>query len=281
MSQPSIVSSDSPRKLIERPATRTGPRRSAANFYRSASGSGVVIGGVPMDTVEDAVTAAVRMGYKIAQAQIDRTTRIAQRFKDAGERAAGPHSDRQALEASEQLVFKALMAGIGWLEGLAADRQNPLKRLATAEFNLLGSLLGLRGPDAPGAGGSDPGAEARRRRPKPDPAGRRARTVDDALRSPRQDNHSAPLRVKQVGAERRVVRIRAWELDADVKRGVYEPVFYSADAGGLRIPSSLSIRANEPPLLSLTIPPEAVSGTWKAAICDKQGIQHGYAEFSI
>ena len=100
MSQPSIVSSDSPRKLIERPATRTGPRRSAANFYRSASGSGVVIGGVPMDTVEDAVTAAVRMGYKIAQAQIDRTTRIAQRFKDAGERAAGPHSDRQALDAN-------------------------------------------------------------------------------------------------------------------------------------------------------------------------------------
>jgi len=78
MSDPSIgangPSASTARKPFVRPVTRTGPRRSAANFYRSASGSGVVIGGVPRDTVEDGVTAAVRMGYQIAQAQIDRTT---------------------------------------------------------------------------------------------------------------------------------------------------------------------------------------------------------------
>jgi len=287
MSDPSIgangPSASTARKPFVRPVTRTGPRRSAANFYRSASGSGVVIGGVPMDTVEDAVTAAVRMGYQIAQAQIDRTTRIAHRFRDAGERAAGPHSERQALDATEQIVFKALMAGIGWLEGLATDQQNPLKRLATAEFNLLGSLLGLT-PLRDSSQDDADGSRRSRRTPRSDrteAAGVRDGAAAGAARSRPTPRGHAPLRVKQEGTERRVVQVRAWELDADVTRGDYEAVFYSAQAGPLRIAGSLTIRPPEPALLSLTIPPEAVAGTWKAAICDKHGVQLGFAEFSI
>ena len=51
------------------------PDRGAANFYRSASDNDAAVGGVPLDSVEAAVVAAVRMGYKIAAEQIDRTER--------------------------------------------------------------------------------------------------------------------------------------------------------------------------------------------------------------
>ena len=106
-------------------------------------------GGVPLDSVESAVTAAVRMGYKVAAAQIERTARIARRFRDAGDQAAGARrdqgesSERKALDASEQLIFKALMAGLGWLEGVAADNGNPVRRIAAAQFQMLGAMLGL------------------------------------------------------------------------------------------------------------------------------------------
>jgi hypothetical protein len=250
----------------------------AANFYRSAAGKGVAVAGVPLDTVEDAVTAAVRMGYRVAQSQIDRTTRIAQRLKDAGDRAAGPQSDKKALDATEQLVFKALMTGLGWFEGLASDRQNPLKRLATAEFQLLGALFGLHPEPANDCG--EPRRPKRGAAAEPAPDTARDHAAGSAASRTSSGRPAYPS-VRQAGAERRVVKMCGWEIAADVTHGVFKPVFYCADAGGLRITSSLTIRPNEPPVLSLTIPPEAVSGTWKAPICDKRGIQLGFAEFSI
>ena len=39
--------------------------------------------------------------------------------------------------------FKPTTALLGWVEGAASDRGNPLKRLAVAQYRLLGSLPGL------------------------------------------------------------------------------------------------------------------------------------------
>ena len=99
------------------------------------------------------MTAAVRMAYKVAAAQVDRSSRLAQRLRDAGDRAVGPGSDRQALDATERLVFRAMMGGLTWLETAAAERDSPLKRLLAAEYRIVGSMLGL----VPTDGSSPPG----------------------------------------------------------------------------------------------------------------------------
>ena len=46
--------------------SRTGPVRSAGGFYRTSQ-SGRALGGVPLTTSEDAVVAAVRLAYDVAE----------------------------------------------------------------------------------------------------------------------------------------------------------------------------------------------------------------------
>ena len=131
-------------KLWARPQLEdAGPIRNASGFFRTAEGDGSALGGVPLVAAEDAVVAAVRMAYKVADAQLQRSARLAERLRKAGDRAVGEGSERKALDASEQLVFRAMMSGVEWLEAAAAERKSPLKRLMTAQYMLMGSMLGL------------------------------------------------------------------------------------------------------------------------------------------
>ena len=116
-----------------RPEASTGPRRIRRPSVKS----------VPLTEAEDAIVAAVRMAYGVASAQVERSGRLAQRLREAGDREIGERSDRKAIDATEQLVFRAMMSALGWLEGLAAEGDSPLKRLVLAQYRILGSVLGI------------------------------------------------------------------------------------------------------------------------------------------
>jgi hypothetical protein len=260
---------------FERPLLkRTAPRRSIANVYRS-SGGGAAVGGVPLDSVEAAVVSAVRMGYKIAAAQIDRTERLAQRLRQAGDQAAGPGSDRQALDATEQLVFRAMMGGLSWLEGIATDGGNPLKRLAAAQYRILGSFLGLSPADKPPVRRGrrrDDSAEDHEASP-PAPAGRAAAVAQRPTRARLKIRHETP--------EGRAVEVRRWHLAGAAAPGQDPITFYSNKPGAGTIGGALIVTLKGAPTLSLATPPAAAPGLWKAAICDEQSMQIGSVEIVL
>jgi hypothetical protein len=269
-------------KLRTRPRLdRERPNRTPGHFYRAAVDNPDVLGGVPLDSVESAVTAAVRLGYKVASAQIDRTARIARRFRDAGDQAAGVRrdkgesSERKALDASEQLIFKALMAGLGWLEGVAADNGNPVRRIAAAQFQMLGAMLGLSPepaasapsppPDQPGPGDGSalPAGQAARSSPRP------RRRVPQVRHAPANGHLQA----------RRVVRIQDWDLASEAT-GDYPVTFYR-DAGAGTLDGDLSVSRGGGVVLTMKTTAKAEAGLYKAAVCDKTGLQLGYVEILL
>ena len=127
-------------------AAVTGPNRSFGGYYRSADRavSGKVFRGVPLQTAEDAVVAAVRLGYRVVDAQIERGMRIAKDLQDANTRSGGGDG-KQTLDGTERIINKAVLFGLQWLEGAAADPGHPVRRLLAAEYRMLGSLFGLSG----------------------------------------------------------------------------------------------------------------------------------------
>jgi hypothetical protein len=183
--------------------------------------------------VESAVTAAVRLGYQVAEAQIDRTARVAKRFRDAAGRAAGGKGagteGRQALDATEQIIFKTMMAGLSFLEGAAVDHRNPIRRAATAQFRLLGSMLGLLPPDDASSSSA--------RSPADSTSADRFERESPRQPAPRPARGSAYPRIKHAKGSRaatlrRAVRIERWEVSNDTAEGRYPLVFYNAAATG-------------------------------------------------
>lgn len=262
---------------FERPLLqRHAPRRGPANFYRAAADNPDVIGGIALDSVEATATAAVRLGYKVAEAQIQRTARLARRMRAAGDHAAGPGSDRKALDATEQLIFKSLMAGLSWFEGLASDGGNPLRRLATAQYQVLGGLLGLLDAEKrfvePRSGSEQVAAGGEVPRPSFERTARRSRAAP------------AHIEIRHVGTGgrthgRRAIRIREWELAAGV-RGTYPVTFYRDVPGAATIPGELTVtEANA--TLAVRTTSRTAAGIYKTAICDKGGRQRGYIEIAV
>jgi len=265
---------------IRRPRLdRYGPRRSAGHFYRVAVDDPSAIGGVPLDNVERAVTAAVRLGYRVAESQVERTTRIVRRLRTAGDEATGRvgdrnRSDKKALDASEQIIFKALMAGLAFMEGFATDRRNPLRRLATAEFRLLGSLLGLLPPDTTAASSSATD-------PVPSPAEKGVRTTFAASRPAAR--HLDALRVQHAATgggagARRAIKVVDWELTRE-RAGEYPLIFYR-DSSPATITAMLRVQRTGAMLIVKTTRKTA-PGSYKAAICDDAGVQLGHIEIQL
>jgi len=266
------------RERFTRPLlTRHGPNRAATNFYRAAGDNPDAIGGIALDSAEAAATAAVRLGYRIAEAQIDRTTRIAQRMRAAGDRATGGssesmRSDKKALDATEELIFKALMAGLGFLEGAAADRGNPLRRLATAQFQLLGSLLGLLpDPDTPRGRPAEPQTDD-----DVDPTPKSATVRSPRALRPPQVRH-AP-RAGRGG--RRAVRVTEWDFSSDAPAGTYPLTFYGTAQPASAFPGELGVTRSGS-TLTVTTSAKTRAGRYQAAICDDDGLQVGFIELTV
>src|SRR5262245_26960908 len=121
-----------------------GPNRSPGGYYRAAAGKngGPLFAGVPLQVTEDAVVAAVRAGYRIADAQIERGMRIAEDLRGAAQRVGtGDASD--LLRNAEALAQRSALLGIDWLETLAALPSGPLRQMLTTQSRLLSGLIGL------------------------------------------------------------------------------------------------------------------------------------------
>lgn len=268
--------STSPASPPKRPWTRpvlaeTAPRRHFGGLYRTAEGEhrGESVGGVPLVDAEDAVTAAVRLGYKVVDTQIERGRRIARRLNGAAERA-GIDDASVPLDAMERLITRAMLAGLGWIEGAAADKTGPMKRLAKAEYRLVGSLLGLLNRDAAEAGAGEPAVH---RAPPVSPAAPVAAAVARGA-----------CRIKhKPGSQLRAVRVVDWCIEGNLSADapykltflqVADPALASLDADLI---SALGIE----PVLEVLVLATHVPGRWRAAVCDKEQTQLGIVEIEI
>ncbi len=245
--------------------------RNAGGFYRTAEGKDRA-GGIPLKTANDAVVAAVRLAYKVAEAQIDRSTRLARRLRDAGDRADGPRSDRRALDATEKLVMKALMSGLAWWEGSVAEGRCPVKRLAAAEYQMLGSMLGLTPPPHAKASAAR-GPDDRPQRMKSE------RAADQAPQKAASSRASLQIVHRSERKDRRPVHIENWELatSADLQTDVY---FFSVGDVTSRPKAELVLSGKRGARLILDTR-EFAPGGWRGAICDDKDVQVGFIEIVL
>jgi hypothetical protein len=257
---------------------RRGPNRRAGNFYRAASDNPDVRAGVPLDSIEAAVVAAVRMGYKVASSALDRTAVVGARLREAGDAAVRPDdpsaedgaaeadSRRGALDATEQIIFKTLLSGLGWLEGVAADRRNPIRRVASAQYQMLGSLLGLLPEDRPERSAAESSSPLSDR--------------EDAPPRRRQQVHrEEPEETLQIRCEKpsRLVRVTRWSLTRPV--AAHHVVVFYNDHDDSTLHGVLDVAAAGE--ATLTLRGDIVPGRWQAAIYRSDGLQVGYIELTI
>ncbi|MFO1316884.1 MAG: hypothetical protein U1F58_14900 [Burkholderiales bacterium] len=270
-----MKAADTTAKLWSRkPAGRTRPDRRAGGFYRTSDGTTGTIGSIPLNQVDDAVVAAVRMAYRVAEAQIDRGSRLAQRLRDAGDRAVGGDSRRKSLDATERLVFRTMMGGLSWLEAAAsAEEGSPLLRLAAAEYRLLGTILGL----APGAGVRK--GRAGSGAPEAAPPG----AAEAPVAAPARGVGSAQdaLDILHKVERPRAVRV----LRCDIARAVADArlvplVFYRVDRDDVAatMKADLVVAGDRTPRLVLSTPIKGGAGIWRAAVCNLDGLQVGCIE---
>jgi hypothetical protein len=247
---------------------RLEPKRGVGGYYRTADVPGQG-DGVPLSSANDALVAAVRLAYRVAEAQVDRSTRMAQRLRDAGDRVTGGDSPRKAMDATEQLVMKTMMSALEWWESSVAQGRCPVKRVAAAEYRMVGQILGFDAPRAKATDVEDEGEEGE------------ARSVRGGD-APAAERPAPRLRVRLEG-QRRPVRILHWELAA----GTIDPQLQFFHAEGATLEAELLVRARSVPILVMHFPAArkgaapSPRGTWSAAICAPDGEQLGFIEIAL
>lgn len=256
-----------PARFSRKALTATSPTRLAGGFYRTAQGAGNdALGGVPLVSAEAALTAAVRLGYRVAAAQVDRSADWARRLRTAGDQAVGPNSDLHAVDSIERLLFKSMLSGLEWLEGVTAEQGSPLKRLAATEYQWVGSLLGIDGKPPRPSGHTPTSAPTQHAAAAPEP--------------PVSPPSAVPwrLRIKHKGVPRAVF-VSGWDCAPITSQGDGIGLrFVARSRPAMEIPGSLTTPLDgNPAVLTLTIRKGAPSDTWSAAICD-EGEQVGTIE---
>jgi hypothetical protein len=249
-----------------------GPNRAFGGYYRSADRmvDGKLLRGVPLQTTQDAVVAAVQLGYRVVDAQIDRGMRAAQRLRGAAEQQ-GSGDPAQMLDAGERLASKAMVAGLHWLENAAAEPGSPIKRLLSAEYDIVGSLLGLKARQA--AAGAKRRKSARKAE-GPDSGGPAAPMQPAAVRQPVKIVH-APDSAK------RAVRVRHWELPPASLAGELPVTFYRLDATAPdKLEGQVSFVGSRGQLRVATREDQH-GGRWRASVCAPDGEQLGVIEIDL
>jgi hypothetical protein len=251
--------------------TALGPNRAFGGYYRSADRviAGKVFRGVPLHTAEDAVVAAVQMGYRVVDAQIERGMRAAQRLRGAAERR-GSGTPADMLDAGERLATKAVLAALQWIETASFERGSPLMRLIESEYRMVGAMLGLRAsggrdqetPDAKEGDESRVGAAGRREDSPP----RAPRII---LTAPEDQRRPVEVRVLKVREEAitQPLDIRFFLLDAPKVRSFKGNATVSVVEG--RVVLAIRTTLQDP------------GGRWRAAICLPDGEQVGLIEIGF
>ncbi|SEB16061.1 hypothetical protein [Variovorax sp. YR216] len=262
-----------------RPWARTAPRRTAPDrgpggYYRAAageSGTGAYYG-VPLRTAEETAVSAVRAAYRVADAQMERGARIARSLREASVRQ-GAGEPAETLDAGERLARKALLAGVEWLETLAAQPGSPVKRVLAAEYRWIGAALGIVPGD--GAGAAAPS------KPAPSPAAQSDVQEPPVRHAARPMGPTVKIRHKE-GSAFRAVSIVRWDVS---------PAFVKASETKLRFFGETNPSANEiegtlcmeddGPVMTLTTLTSHAPGRWKSALCTADGTQFGIVEIEL
>jgi hypothetical protein len=248
----------------QRPALeRETPDRAFAGYYRSAEGEQPGIGGRTVRSAEEAVVAAVRMAYQVADEQIDRSKRLASRLKQAGDAAAGPDSEVQALDAIERFGLKLMMAALAWVEAASAEPGSPLKRMAAAQYRLFGNLFGIVADPAPHGGGQNAAASGG---PK---------------QRPPQGMPLPP--VKYTTEVRRAILDSRVRLPASLDPGEYDADFYCRVPGQAASVMAGKLIVDREDRCHLELPTRAdcPAGWWSAAVCTRDGMALGTIEIKL
>jgi hypothetical protein len=227
------------RPKLERP----GPIRTAEGLFRARSGPEAKTGETVASSVNDTVEAIVRMAYRVAESQSERSQRLAQRL------SCGSGDADTVWKEIEDQAREVLKVGTD----AAAVNLVALKQLVQSECKVLQALLSLLGIDSCGG--------------------------NDGTQVPKV----SPVRIVHVAdtADRRAVLVQAWRLHGeppDVTRLHFIHVEHPSDP---RIEAELSLAEMGPPRLALRTPAEARSGLWRAPICDSNDIQVGIIDILL
>lgn len=250
------------------------PDRSLGGLLRSADRSAArsgaddaaaqVIAGVPLQTVSDAVVATVRLGYQVADRQIERGRRVTEQLRGAAARA-GVDDPEAWIEHTERLLAKAFTLGSGMADGaLGAD--SPLMRLARAELKLLARWAGLKldaAPDAAADTATDPTAESK--------AGASAPQAPPAV---------AVRLAAEDPADRRAVRVLQAQWSALPAQEL--PLWFHLRGAAAAEPMAGTLaRVDGRDRLSLQTRRSHPAGVWRAAVCLADGLQIGWVDVEL
>jgi hypothetical protein len=253
-----------------------GPDRSFGGYYRTSDRTlnGKDFRGVPLQTTEDAVAAAVRIGYQVVDGQIERGLNMARRLRGAAARTGS--TPATVLDDAERLISKGLLAGLEWLETSAAQPGGPLVRLVAAQSKLLNALLGVTTVEPP--------TDARR-------TGRSARAPAAAAAAPEEAAASKPIqpvapRVRHAAdSAKRAVSVKRWEIIPAYRltEHAYPLTFHSVGRteGVRQMQATLTPATKDTATLVVTTSDEHASGLWRAAVCDADGNQFGIIEIEL
>lgn len=253
-----------------------GPNRAPGGYYRTTDGQsgGNVFGGMPVQTTEDAVVAAVRTGYRIADAQIERGMRIAESLRGAAQRA-GAGEPKDMLANAESLAKRSMLLMLDWLETLAAQPSSPLKRMLRAEYRLLGGLIGL-----------EPGAWSDLEKNLRKLARRHDERDQDEVTEPESHPRSMPSSTLPVivfdGVPRAVELVR-WQISHDLHDVELEPLKFALSGGlSTTFGAKIEMRPSDGALLlRLALAADTAEGVWKAPVCGPANELFGVVVISL
>jgi hypothetical protein len=251
----------------------SGPDRSFGGYYRTSDRkvSGKDFRGVPLQTAEDTAVAAVRMGYGIIDAQIERGLDMARRLRGAAARA-GAKDANDVLDQAENLFSRGAALGLEWLESVANQPNSPLTRLLTAEYRMLGSLFGLATADKPAA---DPASQT------PQATSTQGDVSEPSAPPPASRRR---VRIKHVdNSTKRAVTIVTFDVSASPPPNTppYELIFHLTSGTTEQFEATLKREADGTSALEIETTNQQPPGRWRAAICDSAGEQLGIVEIEL
>jgi hypothetical protein len=262
------VTSEQERRWARPPVEEAGPVRTVGGIFRTPEDRPSAHDGAPLVAAEDAVVAAVRLAYKVANAQLQRSTRLAKRLSKVGERAVSQSGDRKAVDPAEQFARSAMMNALLWLEAVAAEPDSPLMRLMIAQCKLLGSMLGMTPSDK---------SESK----PPEPA-RRGRAKEPAAAEPNGGGISlGRVRIFLKGGVKRPVSLRRCEVASAALSDTVVRFLNVEETTSVPLEASFAVADDGQAKLTITTTSSAPPGRWKGAVCSEDDEQIGLIEIEL
>lgn len=257
---------------------RSSPDRRFRGYYKTADDPEIGTTGHSIRTKEEALIQAVRMAYRVADEQIERSKRLAGSLKRAGDAEVGGDSDLKAVDALERLGLKSLLTLLGWAETATAEPGSPIRRLASVQYRTIGRLFRLDDDARVASDESDPPVS----RPDQGDQRRPAQPADaDARTAWGPPSASASIDIHLKTNKSLPVRDLRVRLPSTLLDGNYELSFFGPSAAGGLLSAKLKVERGSMVLELEDTKPKMSRGWWVAAICDQHNRQLGFMELNF